>query len=151
YWGPTNSPNFGSALSYIPEAAWNETSSTGIISGGGGTSTIYPQPAWQTGPGVPNDGFRHSPDVSLSAALHHAYFVTYQALNIAVGGTSASAPSLAGIVALLNQYVVSKGIQKQSGLGNINPQLYRLAQAAPSIFHDVVNGDNIVPCRQGSP
>src|SRR5262249_46328597 len=41
--------------------------------------------------------------------------------------------------------------QRNAGLGNINPQLYRLAQSAPSAFHDVVDGDNRVPCTQGSP
>jgi uncharacterized protein (TIGR03437 family) len=151
YWASTNSPTGGSALSYIPEAAWNETSNTGIIAGGGGTSIVYPQPAWQNAPGVPQDGARHTPDISLDAALHDAYLITSNGGLAAVAGTSASAPSMSGIVALLNQYVVSKGIQKAPGLGNINPQLYRLAQAAPSVFHDIVNGDNIVPCQQGTP
>jgi len=152
YWATTNDANFGSALSYIPEAAWNESSvSLGLVSGGGGASLYYPQPAWQTGSGVPTDGVRHVPDVALSAALHDAYYVTYQGGNGAVGGTSASAPSMAGIIALLNHYQVSKGFQKQPGLGNINPQLYRLAQSAPSVFHDITSGNNIVNCSQGSP
>jgi uncharacterized protein (TIGR03437 family) len=56
---------------------------------------------------------------------------------------------MAGIVALLNQYLVSSGAQKQAGLGNINPALYRLAQTG--IFHDVTTGNNIVPCVAGSP
>ena len=58
---------------------------------------------------------------------------------------------MAGIVALLNHYQVSKGFQSQPGLGNINPQLYRLAQSAPSAFHDTISGSNVVPCSQGSP
>jgi uncharacterized protein (TIGR03437 family) len=58
---------------------------------------------------------------------------------------------MAGILALLNQYQVSKGFQTQPGLGNINPQLYRLAQSAPSAFHDITAGNNIVNCAQGSP
>src|SRR5262249_50059833 len=37
------------------------------------------------------------------------------------------------------------------GLGNINPMLYRLAQTAPEAFHDIVSGDNKVPCVQSSP
>jgi uncharacterized protein (TIGR03437 family) len=151
YWATANSANFGSALSYIPEAAWNESGTGGLGSTGGGASVYYPQPAWQTGPGVPNDNVRHVPDISFSSASHDAYLVSYAGANIGVAGTSASSPAFAGILALLNQYVVSKGFQKQSGLGNINPQLYRLAQAAPSIFHDTVQGDNIVNCLQGSP
>ena len=150
YWATANSANFGSALSYIPEAAWNETSTT-LGSSGGGASIYYPRPAWQNGPGVPNDTARHVPDISLSAAVHDAYYIYFAGTNGGVGGTSASAPSMAGIVALINQYQVSKGYQKQPGLGNINPQLYRLAQSASSSFHDIVDGSNVVPCSQGSP
>lgn len=64
-----------------------------------------------------------------------------------MGGTSCGTPSMAGVVALLNQYQIQKGKQAAPGLGNINPQLYRLAQSAPSAFHDIVAGDNIVPCQ----
>jgi uncharacterized protein (TIGR03437 family) len=152
YWAATNSPTFSSALSYIPEFAWNETSpGLGLGSTGGGASLFYSRPAWQNGPGVPSDNARHVPDVALSAALHDAYSITYDGANIQVGGTSASAPSFAAIVALLNQYQVVNKLQAQSGQGNINPQLYRLAQSAPSAFHDITAGDNIVPCKQGSP
>ena len=152
YWAPTNSPTFGSALSYIPEAAWNESSkANGLASSGGGASRIYPQPAWQAGPGVPTDGARHVPDIALSAAIHDAYFITYGGANGGIAGTSASAPAMAGIVALLNHYQLSKGFIRTVGLGNMNPQLYRLARSSPQVFHDVIAGDNIVPCVQGSP
>ena len=46
-------------------------------------------------------------------------------------------------MALLNQYLIKNGAQSQAGLGNINPQLYRLAQTAPSAFHDISTGDNV--------
>jgi uncharacterized protein (TIGR03437 family) len=150
YWSPTNSSAFGSALSYIPEAVWNESNSGGVLAGGGGASSIFSKPAWQTGPGVPADNARDVPDVALTAALHDAYEVYFGGVNEPVGGTSASTPSMAGIIALLNQYQISKGFQKVPGLGNINPQLYRLAQSAPSVFHDITNGNNIVPCAQGT-
>jgi len=151
YWSAVNSTDFGSALSYIPEAAWNESGGYGLGASGGGASLFYPKPAWQAGPGVPNDGVRDVPDVALSAAVHDAYNITLSGKNIQVAGTSCGAPSMAGIVALLNQYQVTKGFQAQPGLGNINPQLYRLAQSSSSPFHDVTSGDNIVPCAQGSP
>ena len=152
YWGTINSNNLGSALSYIPEAAWNESAlGTSVAGSGGGPSAIYPKPAWQTGPGVPNDNARDTPDIALTAAGHDAYFIVYNKVNYITYGTSASAPSMSGIIAILNQYQVSKGFQRRPGLGNINPQLYRLAQAAPTAFHDIVDGDNIVPCVQGSP
>jgi uncharacterized protein (TIGR03437 family) len=151
YWSSTNSSTFESALSYIPEMAWNESDPLGLGSGGGGASLFYTRPLWQTGPGLPNDTVRHVPDVALSAALHDAYFIAFEGSFGPVGGTSAAAPSMAGIVALLNHYQVQEGFQAKPGLGNINPQLYRLAQTVPAAFHDIVSGTNVVPCAQGSP
>ena len=58
-----------SALSYIPEKVWNDTSAAyGLAAGGGGTSVFFPRPVWQTGPGVPNDSFRHVPDLSIASS-----------------------------------------------------------------------------------
>ena len=151
YWGATNSTTFGSAVSYIPEAAWNESDPSGLGSTGGGASRLYAKPLWQTGPGVPNDNARDVPDVAFSAAAHDAYLITYLSGTYISYGTSAATPSMAGIVALLNHYQVANKFQKTAGLGNINPQLYRLAQSAPTAFHDVTMGNNIVPCAQGSP
>src|SRR6185295_8963687 len=67
----------------------------------------------------------------------------------AFGGTSVSAPAIAGMAAILNQYVISNGMQASPGLGNVNPKLYSLAQAHPEAFHDITGGDNIVTvvCR----
>jgi uncharacterized protein (TIGR03437 family) len=152
YWGTSNSPTFGSAQSYIPEKAWNESVPGSIVAAStGGPSTLYAKPAWQQGPGVPDDSARDVPDVAMSAAGHDAYFIVYNGQNAVTYGTSASAPALSGVIAILNQYQVANGYQKTPGLGNINPQLYRLAQVAPSAFHDIVDGDNRVPCTQGSP
>jgi uncharacterized protein (TIGR03437 family) len=151
YWAASNSTSLGSALSYIPEAAWNESDGFGIAAGGGGASILYPKPAWQAGPGVPADNARDVPDIALSAASHDGYFINYNGGNVIVGGTSCSSPSMAGVVAILNQYQVSKGYQAQTGQGNINPQLYRLGQSTPSAFHDVTSGNNVVSCVQGSP
>lgn len=152
YWASQNAANGTSALSYIPEVAWNETAVDGYISGStGGASTLFPKPAWQVGPGVPNDGARDVPDVALDAgAQHDPYLIFTNDGHISYeGGTSVATPVFAGMVVLLNQYVVSKGIQSTPGLGNINPNLYRLAQT--NIFHDIVTGNNIVPCVDGTP
>jgi uncharacterized protein (TIGR03437 family) len=152
YWASTNSPNFGSATSYIPETAWNESvPGSSIAASVGGPSTMFAKPAWQQGPGVPNDNARDVPDIAMAAAGHDAYFIVYNGNNVTTYGTSASAPAMSGIIAILNQYQLKNGYQKTAGLGNINPQLYRLAQAAPTAFHDIVDGDNVVPCTQGSP
>ncbi len=151
YWSTGVSPNGGKALSYIPEMVWNETGAGGLLASGGGASVYFPRPLWQTGPGVPNDNARHVPDVSFSASGNHDPYVVVNANGVrATGGTSASSPSFAGVVALLNQYVVSNGIQAAPGLGNINPRLYRLAQSTTNVFHDITAGNNMVPCAAGS-
>jgi uncharacterized protein (TIGR03437 family) len=152
YWNSTNTASRGSAMSYIPEVVWNETGPGGLLASGGGASIYFPKPAWQTGPGVPNDNARDVPDVSFSAAGNHDGYMVVNAIGqIVTGGTSAGAPSFAGVVGLLNQYVVSQGIQSTPGLGNINPELYRLARTSTNVFHDITQGDNKVPCAQSSP
>jgi subtilase family serine protease len=50
------------------------------------------------------------------------------------GGTSVASPVFAGIVALLNQYLITNGVQNTPGLQNINPTLYTLA-ASNSVNH----------------
>ncbi|MEO8369031.1 MAG: protease pro-enzyme activation domain-containing protein [Candidatus Solibacter sp.] len=153
YWSTTNTASGASALGYIPESVWNDTEFTnGFSAGGGGLSILFPKPWWQSGPGVPADKWRASPDISLAASPNHGgyQFVVYGGLYT-VGGTSASAPSLAGVMALLNQYLTSKGTIAKPGLGNINPTLYRLAQGSNNIFHDIRAGDNAVRCALGTP
>ncbi|MBZ5724688.1 MAG: Ig-like domain repeat protein [Acidobacteriia bacterium] len=153
YWSAANSPNLGSALSYIPEKVWNDSAARNdLAAAGGGASIVFPKPVWQAGPGVPNDSARDVPDVSLSASPDHVgYAFNTGGKTGIVGGTSAGTPAFAGIVALLNQYLTAHHTLAQPGLGNINPMLYRLAQAAPQAFHDVATGDNMVPCAQNSP
>ncbi len=153
YWSSSNSANGGSAISYIPEMVWNDTAAGGgLLASGGGASIYFPKPAWQTGPGVPDDNARDIPDVSFNASGDHDGYMVVNANGQRVtGGTSASSPSFAGVIALLNQYVVTDGLQTQPGLGNINPDLYRLAQTTTNIFHDITQGGNIVPCAPESP
>ncbi|HLK64170.1 MAG TPA: protease pro-enzyme activation domain-containing protein [Bryobacteraceae bacterium] len=153
FWSVTNTANGASALSYIPEMVWNDALALHALWGGGGGQSIYfPKPAWQTGPGVPNDQARDLPDVALAASFSHdGYIAINNQTAVTSGGTSASAPVFAGIVTLLNQYVVSQGIQTKPGLGNINPNLYRLAAAGNSPYHDITLGNNIIPCGAGTP
>jgi subtilase family serine protease len=159
YWtASTGTDVIPSALSYIPEIVWNDTTSPenttgGLAAGGGGASIYFSKPAWQTGPGVPNDNARDVPDLSLNASpFHDGYLVcvegncvngyrnTSQALTVA-GGTSAAAPTFAGMVALINQQM-----NTPAGQGNINPILYSMAQTSPAAFHDITTGNNMVPC-----
>jgi len=172
YWSSHNSSTFESALSYIPEKAWNEscaasrTCTEPLLASGGGVSTKYPRPSWQVGvPGIPNDGNRNVPDVSLTAAGHDPYLIC---LNTScsggkhgfegIGGTSAAAPSFAGIMALV--------VQQMGGRqGLANPVLYALARQqsfalcngssatagpiASCVFNDITSGNNAVPGEKG--
>ncbi|MEP7354776.1 MAG: S53 family peptidase, partial [Acidobacteriota bacterium] len=63
YWANTNGATLASAKSYIPEKGWNENDAAGLFSSGGGASILFSKPAWQTGPGVPNDQARDVPDI----------------------------------------------------------------------------------------
>jgi pseudomonalisin len=143
YWSTTNNTGLESAISYIPEGAWNEPTDTSTgattyieAATGGGVSTIIPKPAWQTGTGVPADGLRDVPDISFSASGHNGYLVCLNyagadcVKNVAFfSGTSVSAPSMAAIGALFDQ---KTGIPQ----GNLNPLLYGLATTTPAAFHD---------------
>jgi uncharacterized protein (TIGR03437 family) len=144
FWKASNDANSSSAMSYIPEMAWNDSVADGTPSStGGGASIYFTKPSWQVGPGVPNDNQRHVPDISLSASADHDGYLVYTGGSQQVyGGTSVPTPTFAGVATLLNEYLVSKG--GSAGLGNMNPNLYSLAQTNPAIFHDVTAGNNIV-------
>ncbi len=99
---------------------------------------------------MPADNARDVPDVSLTASADHDGYFVYTGGSLQVyGGTSVPAPTFAGIAALLNQYLVSTGVQSAPGLGNINPKLYSLAKSAPAAFHDVTTGNNVVTVSCG--
>jgi hypothetical protein len=91
------------------------------------------------------------PDVAFAASpASSPYAIILNGSELAIGGTSAATPLFGGIVALVNNYLVSNGSLSAPGLGNINPTLYRLYETAPSAFHDVATGSNDVPCQAGS-
>ena len=175
YWsGTANSTDtLSSALPPIPEMGWNDTTFDiahgGFLSAsGGGASIFFTKPTWQTGTGVPADGHRDVPDISLNASADHdgylfcsedgpkgtkvttctSGFRDGTGGNLAiVGGTSAAAPTFSAILALINEYL---GNIPPGGLGSANPQIYRTAACTPAAFHDITSGDNKVPCTSGS-
>jgi pseudomonalisin len=144
YWSATNGPGQSSALGYIPELAWNESGwSGGLWAGGGGASIVYGKPGWQTAPGVPADGKRDVPDVALHGSIQDAYVVQVQGRIFYASGTSAAAPSLASVMALVNAH-------KGAAQGNANPVFYALANqqltgSGAAVFHDITSGNNSVP------
>lgn len=179
FWNATNDPTTkGSLKARLPEQVWNDPFGLDAISnglqrneiyaGGGGASNCstenpttyacisgYVKPAWQTGPGVPADGARDIPDVSLFAS-NGANFSGYVTCDYegactpdasgnfgvdVVGGTSASAPAMASIMALVDQ--------KYGRQGQADAVLYPLAQQKPSSFHDITLGGNWAICLVG--
>jgi hypothetical protein len=156
YWAPTNSGYLLSALSHIPEGAWNESTATILLAGGGGTSQWIAQPSWQVGIGVPINGNRNVPDVAFTASKHDDYYSCFAEPNgdgdcsqhkfLGFYGTSAGTPSMAGIMALVNQTLAGRQ-------GNFNPTLYSLA-ATPSngVFNDVtVASSGVSNCSINTP
>jgi subtilase family serine protease len=162
YWSASSNSELNSALGYIPEGAWNEPTNSGggtqAAATGGGVSEYVATPSWQTGSGVSSarQG-RYTPDVAFSAAGHDGYFGCFAAggsscISNADGftftvfsGTSAAAPSMAGVAALLDQ-------KKGSGQGNLNPEIYSLAASTPAAFHTVsVVSSGVVDCAVTTP
>jgi hypothetical protein len=149
YWNASDNPAGASAKSYIPELVWNESAANGgagLWASGGGISLFYPQPAWQSVASATN-GQRGVPDLALTAAAHDGY-LGYETVNatpswFAMSGTSAAAPSLAGIMAL-----VSKS-NSATSQGNVNPVLYGLVGSSSTkvAFNTdaTLAGDNSVP------
>ena len=166
YWSTTNNSAGGSAKSYIPEMPWNDScassvlfsyfgatdaasfcnSATGasflnIVAASGAPSFVYSKPWWQTGIiGIPNDGKRDLPDVSLFASNGFwSHAILYCMSDTAqggypcdftkpvnnffnsAGGTSFTAPQFASIQALINQ-------KAGAPQGNPDPILYDLAR-----------------------
>jgi len=158
YWAGSTNDIMPSALAYIPETAWNDSSgaTTGTINAtGGGASGFFTKPPWQTGPGVPQDGQRDVPDISFNASPgHDGYLICSQSSCVngyrntdttfdEIGGTSAPTPSFAGVVSLINQ-------KQGSPQGNVNPTLYSTAANSPWAFNDITTGNNIVACTSGT-
>jgi uncharacterized protein (TIGR03437 family) len=201
HWSSANdSTTRASAKGYIPETTWNDSCTNALFGaiagysgdaeancnnaslskfiqtagGTGGKSTSYTKPTWQTGAGVPADGMRDVPDISLFAgsALSGSFYLFCEgdlqndvpcnldgpnSLIQGAAGTSISAPAFAGIMALVVQNTKSRQ-------GNPNAVFYKLAaqQTGPAcnasgvpsnacIFHDVTAGTIAMPCARGSP
>jgi len=151
YWNSSNSTGDVSAKSYIPEVAWNESANvsggSGLWATSGGASSIYTKPSWQVCTGVPTANHRYIPDWSFTAASHDGYLVETQGALYLIGGTSASSPASAGVMAIICQKTGSRQ-------GNANTRIYQLANAQYAsggavIFHDTTSGNNSVPGLTG--
>lgn len=132
--------------SYPGEAAWAycSTCNGGNPEGsGGGYSTIFSRPTWQTGSGLAANGKRGYPDISADADPNTGAYVCYGSSSTCgqIGGTSLASPLWAGMLAVVNQYLAAQG---KPAAGFLNPTVYSLATHAQTYtpFHDVTSGTN---------
>ncbi|HEX4310766.1 MAG TPA: S53 family peptidase [Acidobacteriaceae bacterium] len=179
YWKSTSGSDLvNSALSYIPEQAWNDDSAAigqtygplyAVSSGGGGISTLTPRPSWQTGvTGIPSGSFRLVPDVSLVSSPDNAPYLYCTSDNTSwTKGQAASCNSgfrdsstqdltVAGgtsfatpIFAGMLAIIAQK--ENSTGLGVANKTIYSLAANSStyaSAFHDTTSGSN--KCTAGT-
>lgn len=127
---------------YGTETAWSWSNSQNAATGGG-YSTFFGVPSWQSGPGF-SGTFRGAPDVSWDAdpatgvlvamANGPGQGITY----FIVGGTSVGSPSWAGSLALIDQKAGGR-------LGLLNPAIYSILNDPSEYskaFHDITVGNN---------
>jgi hypothetical protein len=124
------------------ETVWNSGPGTGA--GGGGVSSVFGQPSWQSGAGVDapvatsacaaigRSSCREVPDVSGLADPAHG-FINYWGGGWGVaGGTSVASPLWGALLAVIDQ-------GQPATVGFVNPALY---SCGPSGFNDVTSGTN---------
>jgi subtilase family serine protease len=182
--GFCNSSQGQSLVNHIAASGGPSTCFTGMSSTPGvvsGTCKGNPKPAFQAGmPGIPNDGLRDQPDLSLFASNGfwgsfyvvclsdeiqggHTCTADNDALLLGGGGTSFGAPAMAGIQALIDQkfgkqgnanfvyYALAARQFQQQGAAACNAsQSNGSLPSGACIFHDVTQGDIDIPCGQNN-
>jgi len=149
--GATQGPEYGGG----PEIVCS-SGTGGLVTSGGGFSTVFPQASYQTSAvssyfnssvslppsSMYNMNGRGYPDVAL---VGHNYLVYIGGQLYQVSGTSCSAPTFAGMLSLVNDARLN---QQKSPLGFVTPALYSLANSQ-GVFNDITCGLN--NCCAGEP
>jgi uncharacterized delta-60 repeat protein len=139
--GGTTLTTSGPGGAWVSETVWNWDNGIGS---GGGISTQYPIPSWQTNINMAaNQGsttMRNTPDVALTA---DNVYVRADGEDQNVGGTSCAAPLWAGFTALVNQQAAASS---KPSVGFINPAVDAIGSGIganyTSAFHDITTGNN---------
>ena len=139
----------------LTEVGWNSSGD----SGGGGwnvtTDTFNTRPTYQStttflaGAGVPSltsVPYRLVPDVSFDADPNTGYLIYYSGAEAQYGGTSAASPTCAGLLAELEEQLITDGAltANSSGkyrLGRVQDLLYSY-NGMSSVFYDITSGTN---------
>jgi kumamolisin len=118
------------------EVVWNNGTNGGA--GGGGVSSFFPVPTWQSGVSTTSSKGKTAPlknrgvpDVAGDADPVTGYQVRIDGTDTVIGGTSAVAPLWSGLLARINQ-LAGKPV------GYIQPQLYQ----NPKALRDITQGNN---------
>lgn len=125
-----------SGNSISSETVWNENPPSGGATGGG-VSDYFALPSYQANANVPvslntKKSGRGVPDIAADADPNTGYTILVDGSQMAIGGTSAVAPMMSGLLALINE-------EKGKAVGFIHPLLY----SNPSVCRDVTEGNNI--------
>ncbi|MGY8676874.1 S53 family peptidase [Bradyrhizobium sp. UFLA05-153] len=124
---------------HIQEVVWNGGPEDGA--GGGGVSIVFAQPKYQANAHVPKSPAHHSgrgvPDIAGDADPATGYQIFLNGAGATIGGTSAVAPLMAGLIARINEATTKKFGKT---VGFINPLIY--AAGAQGAFRDITSGNN---------
>jgi subtilase family serine protease len=125
---------------------WNNSSPDSPAAGGGGLSTVFGIPSFQSSVSSVVGTARGIPDVVLSASNDAPVSVYLSIPGLpagyyGVGGTSEASPLMAGVVAVADQVA-------GHDLGYINPALYALGSASAGL-PDITKGNNTVTVQGG--
>jgi subtilase family serine protease len=179
YWKSTSGSDLvSSALSYIPEQAWNDDSASigqqygalyALSAGGGGVSTLTARPTWQTGvTGIASGSFRLVPDVSLASSPENAPYLfctgdtsawsTGQKSSCNSGFRDSTTQNLTAAGGTSFATPIFAGMlaiigqkENSTGFGVADTTIYSLAASGTtyaSAFHDITSGGN--QCTAGS-
>ena len=144
-----------SSISPLLETVWNTGAGANSGSGGGGVSTLWSRPSWQSAPGITtSETMRLVPDLSVMADPATGFIEYYTGSGTGIchrnctngwgiiGGTSIGAPIVSSLVAVAAQSC------SVSRIGFINPSLYAMASAGVG-FNDVTTGNNEIASVAG--
>ncbi len=140
---------WGTGKSVLSGGAWSPSTPAWVYGGGGGTSRVVAQPAYQKGvvpAGIANrfgSAKRAVPDIAMDGDPQTGFLmgqsqtfpngkIKYSEYRI--GGTSLASPLFAGVVAVADQV-------RGGSLGFLNPRLYQLV--GTSAVHDVNHGRKV--------
>jgi hypothetical protein len=196
YWNSNDKSPYLSALKYPPEMAWNNTCGSIVAAafagetaeqlcnsgiglsldgGGGGISTVYSLPTWQSVYGVGLGGnftsksFRNVPDIAFFASDANFwnqgllfcesdiapcdYAVGADAGAVLGGGTSFVAPILTGIIGLINQAHPSGSPAQPTRQGQADYTLYALAgheYGTPNLENTSTTSPSVYTCESNA-